>query len=229
MRVSSRRRRRRCRQMICKGIESFLAVQNSSIGPLVCLSVCLFDRTNNQSLHKPKEWSHTLVTFGTFDQSDKETWPDQKRSTYLHTYLPTFLSTSIREHPKGAIIGTCDIWDTDYNTDNWEPGFMTIFVTWQLIVTLGSIRNSCDVFSIFSDCISGYSRVTIGPLIFAINLKCWSIRNILWGHMKVVCPGSKDQTLIFGTFGRIGIFDFEHETWNAQPETVFISFHCIVC
>ena len=29
--------------------------------------------------------------------------------------------------------------------DNWEPEFMTIFVTWQLIVTLDSIRNSCDV------------------------------------------------------------------------------------
>ena len=44
---------------------------------------------------------------------------------------------------------TCDIWDTDYNTDNWEPGFMTIFVTWQLIVTLDSIRNSCDVLGAF--------------------------------------------------------------------------------
>ena len=43
----------------------------------------------------------------------------------------------------------CDIWDTDYNTDNWEPEFMTIFVFWQLIVTLDSIRNSCDV--CFSD------------------------------------------------------------------------------
>ena len=39
-----------------------------------------------------------------------------------------------------------DIWYTDYNTDNWEPGFITIVVTWQLIVTLDSIRNSCDVF-----------------------------------------------------------------------------------
>ena len=36
--------------------------------------------------------------------------------------------------------GTCDIWDTDYNSDNWEPEFMTIFVTWQLRVTLDSIR-----------------------------------------------------------------------------------------
>ena len=45
----------------------------------------------------------------------------------------------------GDLIETCDIWDTDYNTDNWEPGLMTIFVTWQLIVTLDSIRNSCDV------------------------------------------------------------------------------------
>ena len=40
----------------------------------------------------------------------------------------------------------CDVWDTDYNSDNWEPEFMTIFATWQLRVTLDSIRNSCDVF-----------------------------------------------------------------------------------
>ena len=46
-----------------------------------------------------------------------------------------------------AIPETCDIWDTDYNSDNWESEFMTIFVTWQLIVTLDSIRNSCDVYS----------------------------------------------------------------------------------
>ena len=45
---------------------------------------------------------------------------------------------------------TCDIWDTNYNYDNWEPEFMTIFVAWQLRVTLDSIRNSCDVF--FIDC-----------------------------------------------------------------------------
>ena len=96
-----------------------------------------------------KERSERLVTYETFDQSDEKTWPDQKIPTYLHTYpltyLPTYLCTSIREQPIGAIIGTCDIWDTDYNTDNWEPGFMTIFVTWQLIVTLDSIRNTCDV------------------------------------------------------------------------------------
>ena len=45
-----------------------------------------------------------------------------------------------------TILETCDIWDTDYNSDNWELEFMTIFVTWQLIVTLDSIRNSCDVY-----------------------------------------------------------------------------------
>ena len=26
-----------------------------------------------------------------------------------------------------TILETCDIWDTDYNSDNWEPEFMTIF------------------------------------------------------------------------------------------------------
>ena len=49
------------------------------------------------------------------------------------------------EHPKGVIIGTCDILDTDYSADNWEPGFANN--TWQLIVTLDSIRNACHVSS----------------------------------------------------------------------------------
>ena len=91
------------------------------------------------------------------------TWPKNS------TYPPTYLSTYLRAHPQDAILETCDlydicsewwgdltwpkkalrccdIWDTDYNTDNWEPEFMTIFVNRQLIVTLDSIRNSCDVF-----------------------------------------------------------------------------------
>ena len=40
-----------------------------------------------------------------------------------------------------TILETCDIWDTDY-----KPEFRTIFATWQLRVTLDSIRNSCDVY-----------------------------------------------------------------------------------
>ena len=47
-----------------------------------------------------------------------------------------------------TILETCDIWDTDYNSDNSEPEFMTFFVTWQLRVTLDSICNSCDVLSL---------------------------------------------------------------------------------
>ena len=49
-------------------------------------------------------------------------------------------NNSNKDNPK-----TCDIWDTNYNSDNWEPEVMTIFVIWQLIVTLDTIRNSCDV------------------------------------------------------------------------------------
>ena len=48
------------------------------------------------------------------------------------------------------ILETCGLWDIDYNSDNWELEFMTIFVTWQLRVTLDSIHNSCDVFMITS-------------------------------------------------------------------------------
>ena len=37
-----------------------------------------------------------------------------------------------------------DLWhlkhvDTDYNSDNWEPEYMTIIVTWQLRVTLHNV------------------------------------------------------------------------------------------
>ena len=32
------------------------------------------------------------------------------------------------------ILETCGLWVIDYNSDNWEPEFMTIFVTWQLRV-----------------------------------------------------------------------------------------------
>ena len=45
-----------------------------------------------------------------------------------------------------TILESCDIWDIDYNSDNWELEIMTIYVSWQLRVTLDSIRNSCDVF-----------------------------------------------------------------------------------
>ena len=32
-----------------------------------------------------------------------------------------------------------------YNSDNWEPELMTVFVTWKLRVTLDRICNSCNV------------------------------------------------------------------------------------
>ena len=44
-----------------------------------------------------------------------------------------------------TILQTCDNWDTDYNSYNWESEFMTIFVSWQSRVTVDSIRNSWDV------------------------------------------------------------------------------------
>ena len=56
------------------------------------------------------------------------------------------MTITIREHPQRPIWETCDIWHTDYISDSLEPEFITIFVTWQLRVTLDRICNSCDVF-----------------------------------------------------------------------------------
>ena len=41
---------------------------------------------------------------------------------------------------------TCELAWYCLDSDSWEPNFMTIvIVTWQLRVTLDSLRNSCDV------------------------------------------------------------------------------------
>ena len=81
---------------------------------------------------------HLIRVMGRHDLTKK--YPPAYPLTYLTTYVPP-LENTLNE----LSLGIWDIWDTDYNTDNWEPGLMTIFVTWQLIVTLDSIRNSCDV------------------------------------------------------------------------------------
>jgi len=51
-----------------------------------------------------------------FDQGDKETWPDQKKTiTKTNTKTKTMTNTNtLREHLKRAIPETCDLWD------NWS-------------------------------------------------------------------------------------------------------------
>ena len=77
------------------------------------------------------------MTFKTFDQSDEGTWPDQEKDNDKDKYKN-------KDSEKDKLLN-CDICDTDYNYDNWEPEVMTIFVAWQLRETLDSIRNSNDV------------------------------------------------------------------------------------
>ena len=71
------------------------------------------------------------------------------------------VSIVISLHCIVTILQTCDNWDTDYNSYDWEPEFMTIFVTWQSRVTLDSIRNSCDVF---------WRRPLVGAMLYLIFL-----------------------------------------------------------
>ena len=130
------------------------------------------------------------MTFDTFDQSDEQTWPDQKKTMTIdkdkcndkdkdkYKDKDNDWESTFREHLQRAILETFDLWDIwsewwgdmtwsktkdkdiDHDkrmtwlvylceivdiSDSWEPEFMTIIVTWQLRVTLDSIRNSCDV------------------------------------------------------------------------------------
>jgi len=93
----------------------FLAVQNSSIGDLVTHSLT---HSVSQSLRVLlllwyKERPQRPVTFETSDQSDEETWPDQKKPmTKTKTMTKTMTTkNTFREHLQRAIPETCDLWD----------------------------------------------------------------------------------------------------------------------
>ena len=51
--------------------------------------------------------------------------------TMTITMTTTSETSETSEPSVKTILQTCDNWDTDYNSYNWEPEFMTIFVTWQ--------------------------------------------------------------------------------------------------
>ena len=53
------------------------------------------------------------MTFEGLDQSDEETWLDQKRDNDKDKY-------KYKDSDKNKLL-TCDIWDTDNIPDNWEP------------------------------------------------------------------------------------------------------------
>ena len=111
----------------------------------------------------------------------------------------------------------CDIWDTDYKTDNWEPEFMTIFVTRQLIVTLDSIRNSCDVFFFFQIWWKMHENIKI-PVLFLTTRKSTGIEN------KVIVISARcDITHSMPSSDRNSNFNF---TKNTTGKKVFKMWKC---
>ena len=80
------------------------------------------------------------------------------------------------------MLDTCGICDTDYKSDNWEPEFMTVFVTWQSRVTLDSIRNSCDVYEL-SELWGGLTSLNI--MVFQSFDQMFSLSE--WNYIHDVC------------------------------------------
>ena len=84
-------------------LSPFLAVQTLSETALYLpMSVGMSDS-------KSKERPCKLVTFETFDQSDEETWPDQKKH-WKDKYKDKDNDKDITELHQRAILETCDLW-----------------------------------------------------------------------------------------------------------------------
>ena len=79
------------------------------------------------------------------------------------------------------ILETCGLWDIDYTSDNWELEFMTIFVTWHLIVTLDSIRNSCNVWIWY---------------IFKLGEKATPVKNFVKNLISYCCRFRKNRQML---------------------------------
>ena len=72
-----------------------------------------------------KEQSQRLATIETFDQTDfLKDFQIFKRPLDFWTILKFWKIFRFLDNAR-----TCDIWDNDYNSDNWEPEFITIFST----------------------------------------------------------------------------------------------------
>ena len=85
------------------------------------------------------------MIFETFDQSDDETWPDQQKENDKDKYNEKEKDNHNEEHPQRTILETCDIWDTDIISDNWEQKLNIHSDPW-IKSDRDSIRNSCNVF-----------------------------------------------------------------------------------
>ena len=83
---------------------------------------------------------HLIKVMRGRDLTNKKTMTKTNKNTTTKTEKNTFW-----DYIQRAILIPCDIWDTDYISDNWEPEFMTIFVTWKSSVARDSICNSYDV------------------------------------------------------------------------------------
>ena len=81
------------------------------------------------------------------------------RGHYLTNKKTMTKTMTMTKKMTNTIPETCDIWDTNYNSDNWEPEFITIFVAWQLRVTLDSISNSFVSFPFMSYCVLALRRI----------------------------------------------------------------------
>ena len=85
-------------------------------------------------IQRQRQWQIHL------ENNPRHLWPLRHLIRMIRGHELTNNNTVTKTIPQ-----TCDIRDTNYNSDNWEPEFMTTFVAWQLRATLDSIRNSCDV------------------------------------------------------------------------------------
>ena len=143
-------------------------------------------KDNDKGKHKDKDNAKDKYIKWAPSKSDpRDLWPlrhlirvmrrhdltKTKKMTKTNTKTMTNTNTNtFREHLQRANLVTCDMWDTDYISDNWEQYFLTIFVTWQLRVTLDSIHNSCDV-------------LWIHPLVYKKNVAKLSssfLSSLLW-------------------------------------------------
>ena len=117
------------------GLTLFLAVQNSSIGDLVTNSL------THSLTHGTLLIDIQRATQETFDLWDiwSQWWEDMTWPTKIQRQIQ-------RQRQWQRQWQRLVTFQTLINFDNWEPECMTIFVVWQLRVTLDSIHNSCDVF-----------------------------------------------------------------------------------
>ena len=148
----------------------------------------------------------------------------EKIPTYQHTYPPTYLPASFTEHPQGAILKTCDLWDiwSEWWGDmTWPKIYPATNIPTQLPTSFtkhpqGAILETCDLWD------TDYNSDNWDPEFMTI---------FVTSQLRVTLDSIRNSCAALHTLNTLHYFFFSENCceWKREIQCLFIATHTFKC